>query len=215
MNWLGEPADLRRSIRLVSIITACRDSGVHPVPGSVIHTIAYLADALAPVWGLPILDAQVLKQPTRPFFPALQTDIDCLVGRGVVGVSRFSYDAGSASSPVWSLNADYELLPLASPIIEAINSQEGESLRYKFVREVTFAAAGLGPEAVSNLGQVDAMYSDPDVDVGGMLDLDDLTSNKTTEVAKRFNLLAENSAYNASRLIHLYVRHLHARMRVA
>src|SRR5262245_45144880 len=88
------PVELQRTerqLRLVAILDTCPSVGLSPTSVTTVHTIAYLADALAPVWHLPILDGQMLKRRQHLFFPTLQRDLDLLVGHGVVHVSRVRY----------------------------------------------------------------------------------------------------------------------------
>src|ERR1700722_5033461 len=86
-----------RKLRLIAILDACSLVGLSPTSIATVHTIAYLADALAPVWNLPILDGQVLKRRLHPFFPRLQRDLDLLVGQGVVHVARVRYISNGES----------------------------------------------------------------------------------------------------------------------
>lgn len=214
---LGETqaAELRRSVRLVSILRSAEMSGFTPLPELALHTIAYLADALSPVWGFPILDAQILKQPTRPYFPALQRDLDRLIGRGVVRVDSLHIARrGTTAAPV---TATYSLTELAEPALDAIQSSEHFGRQFEFVREVTFAAASLGPDGLNSVGAVDASYSDPLADFGSVIDLTDSTLQWPTsaQVAQRFRVLAPEAQLTDAQVVHLYLRHLYARLQVA
>ncbi len=208
-------AETRRSIRLLSILRCAHNTGFEPVPGTAIHTIAYLADALSPVWGLPLLDAHVLKNRTRPNFPALQRDLDVLVGRGVVEVHDLTTSPKADSeSPI---GASFSLTLLAAPSLGLILASEYFRRQFNFVREVTFAAAALGPEGLASIGTVDASYADPFADVGSVIELGQAsTSGRTTaEVAEKFRVLAPDADLTDAQLVHLYMRHLYSRLRVA
>src|SRR5260370_41554412 len=105
------PVELQRTerkLRLVAILDSCRLVGLSPTSVTILHTIAYLTDALAPVWHLPILDGQILKRRQHLFFPSLQRDLDLLVGHGVVQVSRVRYVSSEEESG-WRLDAYYAL----------------------------------------------------------------------------------------------------------
>lgn len=219
-RWLL-PVDLQRTerkLRLISILDACRFAGLSPTSVATVHTIAYLADALAPVWDLPILNGQILKRRRYPFFPTLQRDLDQLVGQGVSQVSRVKYvpneDGGG-----WELDAHYSLeSEFAERILAVARSFELQEKKLKFIREVVYAASGLGPNGIATLGEIDAAYSDPLVDVGAIVDLDTESGlkNATAQVALRFAKLAPDFRdLTNPELVHLYVRHLYARMRVA
>lgn len=207
-----------RKLRLVSILDACRFVGLSPTSIAAVHTIAYLADALAPVWDLPILDGQILKRRRHPFFPSLQRDLDLLVGQGVVQAARVRY-LQNEKGHGWRLDAHYTLeTEFSERILSATRRYEFQTKKLKFIREVVYAASGLGPDGIDNLGEIDAAYSDPLVDVGGVVDIDTESgrANASAQVALRFGELTPDSrVLTDSELVHLYVRHLYARMRVA
>lgn len=207
--------EARRSVRLLTILRCAEETGFTPVPGAAIHTVAYLADALSPVWGLPLLDAHVLKQRTRPNFPALQRDLDVLVGRGLVQVNDVAVSARVGDeSPI---KATFSLTDLSNPALELIVGSTYFEREFSFVREVTFAAAALGPAGLAGIGTVDASYADPFADVGSVIDLGSPSSMSQTsaEVARRFRELAPATELSDAQLVHLYLRHLYSRLRVA
>jgi hypothetical protein len=215
------PAELQRTerkLRLVAILDACPLVGLSPTSVTTLHTIAYLTDALAPVWNLPILDAQMLKLRRYLFFPSLQRDLDLLVGHGVVHVSRVKYLPNEDGNG-WRLDAYYTLeSEFSERVLSVARSYERQARKLKFVREVVYAASGLGTDGIDDLGQIDAAYSDPLVDVGGLVDLDTESgrANRTARVALRFAALTQDSHdLTDSELVHLYVRHLYTRMQVA
>ena len=97
-------------------------------------------------------------------------------------------------------------------------SYKRQARKLDFVREVVYAASGLGPSGIDDLGQVDAAYSDPLIDVGNVVDIDTEAgrANATARVALRFGELTQDSReLTDAELVHLYVRHLYARMQVA
>jgi hypothetical protein len=214
------PVELQRTerkFRLVAILDACRQAGLSPTSVTTLHTISYLADALAPVWHLPILDGQILKRRGHLFFPSLQRDLDLLVGHGVVQVARVRY-LPNEDGHGWRLDAHYWLeSEFSERVLSVARSYELQRRKLRFVREVVYAASGLGPDGIDNLGRIDAAYSDPLVDVGGVVDIDTKTGdNATAQVALRFAKLTEDSReLTNSELVHLYVRHLYARLQVA
>lgn len=214
------PVELQRTerrVRLIEIMLCGEDAGVGPLTTEVIHSIAYLADVLAPVWHLPILDAQLVKQAHRPFFPSLQHDLDELVGVGLVDVVNFDYVLTPANQ--WRISATYALCrDRIEPITTAVRGFAEQTRKLDFVREVVYAASALGPEGIADIGVLDATYSDPLIGTGGLLDVDASRGgrNPTADVAARFATLSEDpTTYGDAELVHLYVRHLFRRMRVA
>jgi len=220
------PVELRhveRRVRLTQVLSACTEVGMTPVLGSTIHVLAYLTDALAPVWHLPIRNAQLLKREARPFFPALQRDLDWLVGAGVVVVHTFDYERENDDG--WRLAASYKLNGEAANATLRLSSELiSQRSTAQFVREVVLAASGLGDDELDVIGTLDAAYSSETADVGDVLDLDtehDDASlraevNRSAAVAERLGVLA-GAQFDLPRaeLVHLYIRHLYSRARVA
>jgi hypothetical protein len=208
--------DVERQMRLIGILDASRRSGMTPLGVRPLHAIAYFADALAPVWDLPVIDGQILKRVSL-YYPRLQTDLDGLVGRGVVLVDSVSHvqllDGSWRPEGRYQLNSEF-----AGRILEAVHQFPGPSRELLFVQEVVFALCGLGVEAIGRANDGDAMYSDPLVAIGGLIDVDqDEGVNATAQVAMRFGSLLNRPDYRLSdgELINLYVRQLYARVRVA
>jgi hypothetical protein len=162
---------VQRRVRLLTLFRAAADVGLDPLGVGTVHALAYLTDALAPVWHLPPLDAAVLKRATRPFFPALQRDLDALVGHGLVQVTRFAH-VSDDEGRTWRLDADFRLVSdAAAPVLAAADAFAEQRSKAVFVREVVYAASGLGRSGVDSIGVLDAAYSDPLVDVGGLIDV--------------------------------------------
>lgn len=66
-------ASLRRQIRLVLLLDAAEKTGLTPLPILQLHTLAFLANILAPVWDFEPIDGKLLKRRGGPFYPRLQT----------------------------------------------------------------------------------------------------------------------------------------------
>lgn len=202
---------IARRARLVLILDACREAAMEPIPGAVIHGLAYLSDALSPVWGVEQLEAQLLKRRSRPFFPALQAELDWLVWCGAASVTRCSYVQDEAGA--WSIDADYVVNRIvAARVIAKIREFREQDRLHRFVREVVFAASMLDDNALANIGLVDAAYASRMVDQGGLLDLDGLELNSSAKLAMEFSdVMSQPDQISQPELTHLYVRHL-ARM---
>jgi hypothetical protein len=205
-----------RQLRLLALLDGAERIGATPLALRPLHVIAYFADALAPVWGLPIIDGQILKS-TSPYFPALQADLDRLVGAGLVSVTEVAYVLEGAH---WTLNASYALhREFAERVLEAARSFSHSRAEIKYVHEVVYATSGLGVEGLSAIGAVDATYGDPFVDVGGVIDVErdpGEGENPSAAVALRFGeLLRTSGGATTSEMVNLYVRQLYTRLEVA
>lgn len=211
----GSPATMRQ-LRLLSLLDAARRVGLEPLPLRPLHVIAYIADAMSPVWDLPIIDGQILKR-TVPYYPALQADLDRLVGVGLVAVSDVRY---TSSASHWSFDAKYELnRELADRVLSLASTFPRFGSEMSYVHEVVFATSGLALEGLEQVPLVDAAYSDPFIDVGGVIELQrdpGAGDNASAEVAFRFgDLLAGDSRATTAEMLNLYVRQLYARLEVA
>lgn len=211
------PAELSRAerqLRLITLLDGSERIGLSPLPVEQLHTIAYFADALAPVWNIPIIDGQILKR-HRPYYPALQDDLDNLAGIGVVIPSNVRHEESAGG---WRINADYRLNSEFAPrIIAAAEQFPRQAQELAFVREIVYATSGLGISGIAGAAHVDATYGDPLVDVGGMIEVrPDEGDNATADVAFRFReLLSEESKVSSAEMVNLYVRRLYSRLQVA
>ena len=211
------PSELKAvssALRLVAILDGAERVGTAPLRLQTLHSIAYFTDALAPVWNLPVMNGQILKR-MAPYYPTLQYDLDRLVGCGVVDVSDVAYREIEKS---WVLDASYRLrYEAASNILAVAESYPRQAAELAFVREVVYATAGLGLDGVDGAPTVDATYSDPLIDIGGVIDVDpEGAPNLSAGVALRFgSLLAGNNPLGTAEMVNLYVRHLYARLYAA
>lgn len=219
MNTGGGTEAVRRAarqLRILAVLDAAARIGIVPLPLAPLHMIAYFTDVLAPVWNLPILDGQILKR-VRPYYPSLQTDLDNLVGRGVVIASAVQY---REEGQHWQLDAKYQLnRQFADRILALAESFAMRAEELAFVREVVYATSGLDVQGLHEVSEVDATYSDPLVDVGGIIEIErdpGEGKNLTAQVALRFGeLIGNESAVSTAEMVNLYVRRLYARMQVA
>ena len=210
-DWVSR---VRRQLRIVSILSAAEIAGIAPLPTVPLHTIAYFTDALAPVWGLRIFDAQLLKRREGPMSPILQHDVDLLVTRGVVTAQDTHHVRDGDRA--WRLDARYALNgPYAEPILAAVDRFEAQAQQHAFVSEVVNAVSGLGLDGIAKASSTDAAYGDVLVDFGGLLDIGGSAreSNLSAQVAFRFGQLSQPRAnLSSSEMVHLYVRQLYARL---
>jgi hypothetical protein len=204
------PQAVQRRLRLVAILSGAQEAGLSPLPLDDLHNVAYFADALAPVWGLRIVDAQSLKRRSGALSPILQHDLDLLVGRGVVRPSDVSHRLDADKS--WRLDARYALVAEpAARILAAARSFEQSASHVEFVIELVHAMSALGMRGIAQSSGQDATYGSSSVDFGSIVDLSG--HNASTRVALRFGTLLEDDArLTSAEMIHLYVRELYKRL---
>src|SRR4051794_23467998 len=203
-----------RKVRVVAILAATPSVGLAPLPATQLHTIAYFADALAPVWDLRILDEQLLKRTGGPLSPALQTDIDELVGRGVLVPHHLKHILDSDKR--WRLDASYSLnYEFADRILAATVKLSAQNAHLDFIREVVYALSRLGMLRIASASQEDASYGDPSVAPETMVDIEeeDGVPNASARVALRFaDLALPNITLADAEMVHLYIHELYERL---
>ncbi len=211
-RYEDETAALRRCVRLVVLLYSAEGAGLTPLAILRLHTLAYLSNVLAPVWDMPPLDGKVLKRSGGPFYPALQRDLDRLVGMGVVIISGLGHVQDEDGR--WRLEGSYRLnQPFANPIVETLVHFEDERRVVAFVQELAFALSALGDEELDIAMKQDATYSDSLVGVGNVVDFDEWQKKNYAANAARYfeGLLPGGASATPGEQLHFYIRHLHAR----
>ena len=211
---------IQRRVRLVLLLDASREAGIDPLPTLRLHLIAYLANVLSPVWDMPSADdsslkknGSVLKQRSGPFYPDLQTDLDRLVGMGIVEVKNLQYQSldGGRYWLEGSYRANQEM---AKPIMSYLYSLSNEAETAKYVRELVLALSTLSDEEIDSAASQDATYGDPNIGIDNVIDFGEWAStNYSAAAALRVGELVKSGAVvAASEKVHLYIRHLRRRL---
>jgi hypothetical protein len=206
-------AAIQRKLRLVVLLDSAENAGLTPISILRLHTFAYLANVLAPVWDMPALDGKVLKRKGSPFYPALQHDLDRLVGMGVVLMSSFGYSLDGSQR--WRLEGTYSLnYTFAARILDSIHQFEDEELLIGFIQELAYALSALSDEELDMAMGEDATYSDPLIDFGNVVDFAEWRQvNYSANAASRFgHLLPSDAQATLGEKLHFYVRHLRSRL---
>ena len=212
-NGNSQYEHLRRRLRLIGILDVAENAGLCPLPIRRLHMLGYLSNTLAPVWNMPVLEGKVLKRQAGPFYPALQQDLDRLVGMGIVKISALNHKVDEDGK--WRLEGKYHLNRIFAEPILAKMSEFFEEYKFQgFIQELAFGLAALGEREFDLAMSQEATYSDPRVDYGNVVDFAEWQQrNFTANAANRFeHLLASGGRANPAEKIHLYVRHLHTRI---
>ena len=204
---------LRRRIRLVMLLGSAESAGLTPLPILRLHALAYLSNVLAPVWDMPVLEGKVLKRRGGPFYPALQHDLDRLVGMGVVVISELGHKLDEDQR--WGLEGSYILNPnLADRVQRRIHEFESEKRLATFFQELAFALSSLSDEELDRAMTEDATYSDLMIGVGNVVDFAEWQQKNYSANAARYfqNILPAGTRATPGEKLHFYVRHIHARI---
>lgn len=204
---------LRRQIRLIMLLDAAEKAGLTPLSILRLHMLTYLSNVLAPVWDMPVLEGKVLKRRGGPFYPVLQHDLDRLVGMGIVMISGLGHDLDEMRH--WRLEGSYTLnSDIADRLQPYILKYESEQQLAGFFQELAFALSYLGDEELDLAMMEDATYMDPMTDVGNVVDFAEWQDkNYSANAANYFeNLLPYGTRATPGEKLHLYIRHIHARI---
>lgn len=198
--------------RALLIIRSFARSAVYPASAAAIHTVSYLADALASVWGIRPLEDAVLKTGWVPHSAKLHSAIDALIGRGMVDVANVQYVERGARL---DLQADYSLNDvLCGRVLAVLDSDPEWHVEFQALREISTCVVGMGRDRMPRAALVDASYSDPLLDTNTVLDLEPDAGEAPTRTKQANNEISRLAAERVGRalspaeLTNLYIRHL-------
>lgn len=151
--------------RLLQMLAALERVGGTPIDTRSLHAFAFFANVLSPLWDLHPLEGSVLKETGAPYFPALQRQLDCLVGDGFVDVVTLARgDAGG-------LYATFRLAHnRAGPLLHIVRMLPDEASAEDFLTELADAFIEIRPDRRDDAATADAAYSDPAVAEGRIVD---------------------------------------------
>jgi hypothetical protein len=216
-KWVSEDDELiavQQQVRILLIVDAAARAGLGPLPVGQLHLLAYFSNVLSPVWKLPPLDGKILKRLGGPFYPALQKQVDLLVGAGVLFIQ--GVDHAKDEEGKWRLVGSFSTNPVfADRILAAVSSiRDMYSVRV-FVQELAYAFASLDPAKIFSTADQDAAYSDPVVEAGNVVDFGEWRdinySSRSADYLASF--MASGDWTLPGEKIHMYVRHMHQRLR--
>lgn len=202
----------RRQIILIGLIDAVERSGTRPVEAKRMHTLWYLANALAPARGLAPFDAAVFKTDKQPYFPGVQADIDSLVGRGLLAVADLATtDDGLRIQGRFVVNRDF-----CDRVLSSMRGIPEEANLLDFLDDVVQATNRLSDVEQAVALTQDATYGDPRVDTGNVVDLGrwihpDATTPTQYVLAKLQSVAGRK--LKPAELMELYMDHLGWRLR--
>lgn len=212
---MKESASLRRQARLLVLLQGAARAGLEPIGIIPLHAYAYLANVLAPVWDMPVLEGKILKRRGGPFYPSLQRDLDLMVGRGMVRVSDISHVRDVDGK--WRLEGRFSLnRALSSVALEFLLQFPEEADFATFASELAIALSALSDTELELALVEDATYSDPGIGARNVVDFGEWTNrNPSLKAANYFSRLAPRaSSITPGEKLHLYVRHIHQRFHV-
>ncbi len=206
-------ATLRRQARILILLDGAAKAGLAPMGIIPFHAFAFLSNVLAPVWDMPAFDGKILKRKGGPFYPALQRDLDRMVGLGMVLITQVAHVREADGK--WRLEGRYRLnRQLSTRAVDYLLDLPDEGRFASFATEIAYALSALGEEELERALVEDATYSDPSVSENNVLDFGEWKRrNPSANAANYFdNFMPGGMKATPGEKLHLYVRNLHRRI---
>lgn len=197
---------LSRQVRILVLLESCEAAGLVPVPVERLHLLAYLANALAPVWNMAPMDGSLLKKRHGPYYPELQSDVDRMIGRGLVRVIELGHWQDERGA--WRVTGSFSLnQTLARPALEAARAVQHPDAASAFIRELVFAVSALHLDFTEGLAHIDATYADPLISIGNVIDFGEWRDvNYSANAARHFLDFLPGQLGTPAELTHMYFR---------
>jgi len=218
----GELQLLRQRGRVLLLLDAAERAAVAPLSTDRLHTLAFLADVLSPVWNLSAFDQVVLKSSGGPFFPDLQREMDRLVAAGLLEVTKIRYvtrpNEGARIEGCYGLR-------FGSPHLEALLARlgargESDALDpndfkvHAFLVELAGAIARLSADELDRAAAADVTYSDRQIDNNNLIYMTSPSrSSRSADTAERFaTFMPQGANLSPGEKLYLYATYLGRRV---
>jgi hypothetical protein len=192
-------------LRLLLLLDACEAADLTPIPVMRLHALAFLSNVLSPIWSVNSYDGKILKRRGGPFYPELQSQLDRLVGLGLVGVHDVRHIEEEGK---WRIEAKFSVNPgMADTIIADAQIFVDERSVTEFFRRLAFAISRLR-QPLEELVKFDATWSDPRTGAGDVIDFSEWRrANYSVFAARMFeNLSAKGVKIGRGDKLNLYMR---------
>jgi hypothetical protein len=181
-------SDLGQAVRILNLMAAASRAGLTPIGQPELHALAYLVNALSPVWELEALDEATLKLQRGPFYASVQQGVDRLVGMGLVSVSRTEYEELTDGRVRFSGWFEYESVRCGAILREAHNFEEEQDM-FRLALEVCLSASA-APDEIVEVAMRDLDYSDLSVSGDHAITVSsDTAPGRTIAFAEHFSTL--------------------------
>jgi hypothetical protein len=167
------------------MLAALERVGGTPIATLSLHSFAFFANVLSPLWDLHPLEGSVLKESGAPYLPALARELDHLVGEGFVNVVSLARGDADGLQATFRLAHDR-----AREVLDFVHSLPDEASAEDFLTELADAFIEIRPDRRDDAAVADAAYSDPAVAEGRIVDFAEWVSptrgNAAWNTAQRF-----------------------------
>jgi hypothetical protein len=208
-----DSSEFSTKARLVQIVAALERAGATPISNRDLHSFAYLANVLSPLWEIEPLESSILKDRNGPRSSALEHEIDLCVGAGLLIVESLGPDIENPKR----LDATYRINgKSARPILQIISTLPDEQVTERFLNELAFAFVEIKPGLRDDAALKDASWSNPAIADGRVVDFGEhaarATINPSFDAAQAFQRFApEGVKLDRAEKLVMYVRLLKRR----
>lgn len=197
--------------KLVQMFDALERVDGTPIEAAAFHSFAFFVNVLSPLWDLHPFEGSVLKEHGSPFFPAVQRELDALIGDRLVKVTDLSLSTSSTGDEP-KLVASFTLeRSKCVELLASIRALPDERQSEGFLLELADAFVSIRPELRDDVAVVDAAYSDPSIAEGRIVDFAEWVSstndNASWRVAQEFQRFApDNVSLSRAEKLVMYMR---------
>lgn len=187
------PSSLFVRARLLQVLDALERAGGTPIAAADLHSFAYFANVLSPLWDVEPTEGSVLKGKGGPYFPLLQREIDLCVGDGLLVVNTIHPSVGEDGET--RIAASFSLsVDCARGLVDQISTLPDEEQVRGFLLELAFAFLDISSDRRDDAALSDAAWSNPAIAEGRVVDFAEWVSstlqNPTWNTAQRFQEFA-------------------------
>ena len=168
---------------VLSCVERAHRMGILPLSGPQIHVVLYLANTLAPFFGVMRIRGRVLKRGSAPFYPDVQPELDRLAYSGVLTVKKVEF------GPRGICVASYGLGPQGSLLAEKLRALPEAQRTARLFNELLSVCFGGFLMRNVDIGSVDANYASNNLVDGQVVDFSEWADDNKNVAAAQYLLV--------------------------
>lgn len=198
--------NLRNRAWLLGMLHLANRAGLKPLPKRQLHSLVFLANCLAPIYGEAAIESRVIKYRHGPFYPDAQWDLDRMLAQGLVQISHIRYEQLEGE---WWMEANYHTTRRGDEIYRRSLNAPLLGQSYRFLVELINAFVSIDRGVLDEAPLHDALYSTPGKPNWAALVFEKSTDNVSAITADAFSDLLPSNAYlSPKERVDLYLRYL-------
>lgn len=200
---------IKYRVRLLQLLVAADVAALSPISLDKLHSFAYLADILSPVWNLRPFEDRIGRTGRPPYFPDLQRELDLMVAMGLVEPVEVGYiqDKDALS---FRLTASYSLRENSESLIEILQACETDEdlcQEQTYLSALAGALASLPDEDIAAAATRDLVYERSMSDTEDYVELA-AANSRTSKAVESFDRVFPGIKLTPSRRLVMYAQYL-------